>query len=208
MIWSIVARETRTKAQLERLQARLASKASRDEKSVELGELTLPPLAALCGRNGLEEGRERTSVAARLCIALRKGLRTKLWRRQSPQAWKCGRRREWRYVGEQCRRLRRYVTSTASVAVKSAVSRGCMMRLDLWRQRSLLAKQSSPSCVRAQCRRSRRCVKHDFRAVPHDVCPVDEVQLARHNHLCSAGRYSDVRRVTDDCHGRLQAWCI
>jgi hypothetical protein len=121
MIWSIVARETRTKAQLERLQARLASKASRDEKSVELGELTLPPLAALCGRNGLEEGRERTSVAARLCIALRKGLRTKLWRRQSPQAWKCGRRREWRYVGEQCRRLRRYVTSTASVAVKSAV---------------------------------------------------------------------------------------
>ena len=66
MIWSIVARETRTKAQLERLQARLASKASRDEKSVELGELTLPPLAALCGRNGLEEGREWTSVAARL----------------------------------------------------------------------------------------------------------------------------------------------
>jgi glyoxylase-like metal-dependent hydrolase (beta-lactamase superfamily II) len=54
MVRSIVARATRAKLQRARLQARLGSRTSREEKSAELDELTVPQLTALCGRYGLD----------------------------------------------------------------------------------------------------------------------------------------------------------
>ncbi len=67
---SIVARATRAKLQLPRLQARLGSKASREEKSAELDELTVPQLTALCGRYGLDRRGVKADLVSRLCIAL------------------------------------------------------------------------------------------------------------------------------------------
>ena len=70
MVRSIVARATRAKLQRARLQARLGSKASREEKSAELDELTVPQLTALCGRYGLDRNGAKADMVSRLCIAM------------------------------------------------------------------------------------------------------------------------------------------
>lgn len=72
MVRSIVARATRAKLQRARLQARLGSKASREEKSAELDELTVPQLTALCGRYGLDRNGVKADMVSRLCIAMGK----------------------------------------------------------------------------------------------------------------------------------------
>jgi hypothetical protein len=70
MVRSIVARATRAKLQRARLQARLGSRTSREEKSAELDELTVPQLAALCGRYGLDRKGVKADMVSRLCIAM------------------------------------------------------------------------------------------------------------------------------------------
>jgi hypothetical protein len=70
MVRSIVARATRAKLQRARLQARLGSKASREEKSAELDEFTVPQLTALCGRYGLDRKGVTADMVSRLCIAM------------------------------------------------------------------------------------------------------------------------------------------
>jgi hypothetical protein len=70
MVRSIVARATRAKLQRARLQARLGSRTSREEKSAELDELTVPQLTALCGRYGLDRNGAKADMDSRLCIAM------------------------------------------------------------------------------------------------------------------------------------------
>jgi hypothetical protein len=70
MVRSIVARATRAKLQRARLQARLGSRTSREEKSAELDELTVPQLTALCGRYGLDRKGVKADMVSRLCIAM------------------------------------------------------------------------------------------------------------------------------------------
>ena len=65
-----MARATRAKLQRARLQARLGSRASREEKSAELDKLTVPQLTALCGRYGLDRKGGKADLVSRLCIAL------------------------------------------------------------------------------------------------------------------------------------------
>ena len=51
-----------------RLQARLGSRASREEKSAELDELTVPQLTALCGRYGLDRNGAKADMVSQWAV--------------------------------------------------------------------------------------------------------------------------------------------
>jgi hypothetical protein len=99
-----------------RLQARLGSKASREEKSAEL---TVPQLTALCGRYGLDRNGAKADMVSRLRGAL------------APAHWARQRASETKLGGVSCALALKVPEAQGSCATSTACARRARLQEEL-----------------------------------------------------------------------------